>query len=491
MRARATLLAALTLLAAILAGSAGSRGAAPPPPPRPLVTALVDRVAFGGADSPAAFENARRTGASVVRLILDWSAVAPKGAAPPEGFDPGRPDDPRYDWAGFDRQVVEATAKGLAAMVDIVGAPQWAQGAVADPRTQDGPYRPKHAALGAFAQAAALRYSGSFGNLPRVRSWMVWNEPNFSWYLSPQEVNGRLVSPEWYRAMVNAVAKSVHRVHRDNVVVAGGLAPYGTTNATLDATSPLRFMRHLLCLSDDPKPKRTCSKRTTFDVWSHHPYSSGGPTREAGRPDDVSIGDLDEMAALLRAAERAGTIRSAARVQLWVTEFSWDTAPPDPQGVPLELHARWVAEALYRMWRDGVSLVTWFLVRDEPFPSRSTQSGLFFRGPTGPASDAVKPSTQAFRFPFVALRQTRKRVLYWGRTPTSAAATVIVERSVAGGWKRVARVRAAPTGIFTGNLADTRRRGAYRARLAGAGELSVPFSLTVPPDRDLCPFGTC
>ena len=344
------------------------------------MTAVVDAATFKSADSAAAFANARRAGATVVRLVLDWSVVAPAGAAPPEGFVPTRPDDPRYDWANFDRQVREAVSLGLAPIADIIGAPAWAQRPPAHRRTQDGPYWPKYTALGAFARAAALRYSGVFGDLPRVRYWMVWNEPNFSWYLSPQQVEGRLVSPGWYRAMVNAVAASVHAVRRDNLVVAGGLAPYGTTNATLDATSPLLFMRRMLCLSDGPKPKRTCSKRATFDVWSHHPYTSGGPTREAGRRDDVSLGDLDQMAAVLRTAERVGTIRSSGRVRFWVTEFSWDTSPPDPKGVPMELHARWVAEALYRMWRDGVSLVTWFLVRDEPFPDVSTQSGLFFRG---------------------------------------------------------------------------------------------------------------
>lgn len=490
MRARLAILLGVVLLAAALAGSAGSGSAQRPT--RPLVTAVVDAAAFKSAESAAAFTNARRAGATVVRLMLDWSVVAPQGAAPPEGFVPTRPDDPRYDWASFDRQVREATSLGLAPIADIVGAPAWAQGTPpGHRRAQDGPYRPKHAALGAFARAAAVRYSGVFGDLPRVRYWMVWNEPNFSWYLSPQQVEGRLVSPEWYRAMVNAVAASVKAVRRDNLVVAGGLAPYGTTQATLDATSPLLFMRRMLCLSDGKRPKRTCAKRTSFDIWSHHPYTSGGPTREAGRRDDVSLGDLDEMAAVLRTAQRAGTIRSSAPVRFWVTEFSWDTAPPDPKGVPTALHARWVAEALYRMWRDGVSLVTWFLVRDEPFPEVSTQSGLFYRGASGPASDTVKPSTQAFRFPFVALRQTRRRVLYWGRTPTSAAATVVVERSVAGGWKRVARVRAGSTGVFTGTFTDTRRTGSVRARIAGGGERAIPFSLRVPRDREVCPFGSC
>jgi hypothetical protein len=74
----------------------------------------------------------------------------------------------------------------------------------------------------------------------------------------------------------------------------------------------------------------------------------------------VSIGDLPEANRLLRAAVRARHVVSRGRVQLSVTEFGWDSKPPDDYAVPLKLHARWVAEALYRMWLDGVTLVTWY-----------------------------------------------------------------------------------------------------------------------------------
>ena len=481
----------IALLGILGAAAGGTAGATPAgQPTRPLRTGVVDTIAFGDADPAAAFAHARRTGASVVRLVLDWSVVAPEGSTAPSGFDPSRPDDPQYRWDGFDRQVRAAVAAGLSPLVDLYGAPAWAQGSPGARRTEDGPYMPSYTSLAAFASAAARRYSGTFQDFPRVSLWQVWNEPNFSYYLTPQVVNGRLFSPGWYRAMLNAVADAVHRVHVDNIVVTGGLAPYGATTATLDGTAPLRFMRQLLCMSEGPKPHRTCHYRVAFDAWSHHPYTSGGPTRKAGRPDDVSIGDLGEMNALLRAAERAGVIRSSRRVQFWVTEFGWDTAPPDPKGLPLTLHARWVSEALYRMWKDGVSLVTWFLLRDRPFPETSTQSGLYFAGTDGVASDRPKPSLRAFRFPFVAFRETGG-IVFWGRTPTSAAATVVVERSTRAGWRRVARLRASRAGIFEGRIADPGGMPLLRARIESAGERSVPFSLRVPPDHDVCPFGSC
>ena len=39
-----------------------------------------------------------------------------------------------------------------------------------------------------------------------------------------------------------------------------------------------------------------------------------------------------------------------------VTEFSWDTKPPDKTAVPMKLHERWVSEALYRMYQVGIDL---------------------------------------------------------------------------------------------------------------------------------------
>ena len=84
---------------------------------------------------------------------------------------------------------------------------------------------------------------------------------------------------------------------------------------------------------DHPHP--TCAKTIQFDIWAHHPYTSGGPTHKALNPDDVSIGDLPEMKRLLDAAVKARTTSvSRQRIRFWVTEFSWDSQPGDPKGVP-------------------------------------------------------------------------------------------------------------------------------------------------------------
>jgi hypothetical protein len=225
-----------------------------------------------------------------------------------------------------------------------------------------------------------------------------------------------------------------------------------------------------------------------------NPYTTGGPTHEASGRDDVALGDLPEMRRLLRAAERAGHIRSdLRRVRFWVVEFSWDSKPPDPGGLGWRIHARWTAEALYRAWLAGVSHFFWLPLRDRRVPEgvpphRIEQGGLYLRGSTL-ARDRPKRALRAFRFPFVAFR-ARRGVRVWGRTPTSGRGKVRVEVRRRGRWRRVATLRANRDGIFrklvpTGYGRGKRGfvRGRYRKRE------SVPFSLRPVRDFYAPPFG--
>jgi hypothetical protein len=170
-----------------------------------------------------------------------------------------------------------------------------------------------------------------------------------------------------------------------------------------------------------------------------------------------------------------------------VTEFSWDSSPPDPAGVPAALEGRWVAEALYRMWSAGVSLVTWFSLRDRPVGTSPYQSGLLYGGAPYPRS-RPKPAFTAFRFPFVAFRRSQ-HVQIWGRTPTGATAAVVIEQRAGSGWRQVRTLHANGVGIFSASL-PAGGSGSMRARLSAGGATSLAFSLADVPDRVYQPFGT-
>lgn len=415
---------------------------------RPLVTAINDDQSYASPDAALAFDRTQKAGATLVRLNVRWDDVAPSGKKKPAGFDASNPADPLYDWADVDRKVGLAFAHGLQPILAFYAAPGWAQDQTPHPRTVEGlkvgPWKPSPDEVGAFAHALAVRFGGSFQGLPRVRYWGLWNEPNLSGYLSPQVESGKPFAPGWYRLMLQSFAAAVRGVHPDNLILAGTLAPFSHGEA---ATGPLLFMRTMFCLGKDLKP--VCAERSPFDAFGIQPYTSGGPTHHAFNPDDVSVGDLPQVRRTLDAAAGAGRIGSRGRPRLWVTEFSWDTRPqdPNPLATPVDLQATWTAEALYRMWKSNIDVVTWFLLRDMAWPDSVYQSGLYFRSGSSMANDVAKPALTVFRFPFVTLRQ-KKGMYVWGRTPAGRRARVIVEQRQPRRWKRLATIRSDRYGIF-------------------------------------------
>lgn len=465
------------LRALVLLSAAGLAAlAASPASARALATAIFDPFAASPTAS-AEFGRAKATGASFVRLTASWRATAP--AAPAKGFAAADPSDPGYRWETLDEQIEAAVAAGLRPIVDIIVAPPWA--------LEDGsgsPGTPVARDLGDFARAAATRYSGRFHGLPHVRYWQVWNEPNLTTQLSPQLVRGRPVAALAYRDMVNAVAAAVKGVSGSNVVVAGGVSPFrDMTPETYQQNhdwGPLTFMRAFFCLS--PKLRSTCSAKARFDVWSLHPYTSGDPNHHAVLPDDVSLGDLPKLTAMIRAAVRRGHVLPQQMPQLWVTEFSWDSSPPDPGGVPPRLLKRWVPQSLYQAWRSGFSLFTWFQLNDQPLSAGPYQSGLHY------SDGRSKPYLEGFRFPVVAFPRARGFYI-WGRTPWSAAGSVAVEQLTGRRWRRVTTLHSDRSGIFQATLRGA-RTGSVRARLLRSGERSLAFSLARVPDHFYNPFGS-
>jgi hypothetical protein len=443
----------------------------------PLRTALFDRV-FEGPEQATAFPMAAAAGASYVRLPVPWASIAP--ATPAPDFAAADPTSLGYSWAGMDAVVEKADAAGLTPILDIVGAPDWAYSR--KPSRPNGG-TPRASDIGDFATALATHYDGLTVGVPAEHVFQVWNEANLSLYLNP-------VSASKYRGMVNAVADAVHAVDPTNLVVAGALDPFGhkkTKKQKWYSVAPLAFMRSLLCLSKGKHPHATCSNPVHFDAWSHHPYTFGGPFGHAKLPDDVELGDLPEMRALLRAGVKLHHVVSAQPVQFWVTEFGWDTNPPRRNAASLGLGARWTAESLHQMWLSGVSLVTWFLLEDYPSPS-PYQSGLYFHTPFL-ENARPKPVLTAFRFPFVAYLG-KKTVSVWGRDATSTKELVTVQRAhrKAGPWRTVAMIRANASGIFQAKLRLKATKKDWLRATAADGK-SLAFSLTVPHAPRVGPWG--
>jgi len=455
------------------------------------------------------FERMQAAGAKFVRINAVWSSIAPSGTTMPTNFHPTDPADPLYNWSQLDTLVGEATTAGLQPILTLLSAPVWAQGTASTHPATPGGYKPNAARFAAFATAAATRYSGSFESFPRVRYWAIWNEPNLKRYLSPQMTGKKAVGYLTYRALLNAGAAAIHNAASGNVVIAGETSPFGGPAST--RARPLTFMEKVLCVSEKnvkkvSKKKVThvwtyksaCKTRVQFDVWSQHPYTEGGPSVKAYSHGDVPLGNMSDMLAVLNTAIRANHV-VASSARLWVTEFSWDSTPPDPKGVPMQLEARWVSQALYQSWSTGVSLFTWFLVRDQPFPTSYYQSGLYTYSKSNPEDvslDKAKPALTAFRFPFVALAlpKSKTSITIWGRTPGSKAGKVKIQRKSGSAWKLAKTLNANRYGIFQARVRKppAKTKTVYlRARLADGSDVSVSFSLVAPKKLwKGCAFGT-
>jgi Cellulase (glycosyl hydrolase family 5) len=444
----------------------------------PLRTAFFDHT-FESPQQATAFTLAKAAGASYVRLEVPWRSIAP--ATPPSGFVASDPTSAGYNWRGIDSAVIAAASAGLTPILDIVATPEWAYTKLplginaGTPSTSD---------LGSFATALATHYDGSTPGIPAEHVFQVWNEPNNSLDLNP-------VTGSTYRAMVNAVASAVHTADPSNLVVAGGLDPFGhpkTKKQQWYSIAPLAFMRSVLCLSKGRHPHATCDDPVHFDVWSHHPYTFGGPFGKAKHPDDVELGDLPRMRALLNAGVRLHQVVSVQPTQFWVTEFGWDTSPPRKHAAPLSLAARWTAESLHQMWLSGVSLVTWFLLEDYPSPSQY-QSGLYYHAESLDSAQP-KPGLTAFRFPFVAYLQ-KKKVSVWGRDTTSNPQVVSIQlrHGGSGRWRSVAKIQSNANGIFLATLKLKATKKDWLRAVAGGSGNSLAFSLRRPKDPRIGPWG--
>ena len=316
--------------------------------------------------------------AKVARLNLSWRAVAPTRPA-----RAGDPTDPAYRWEAYDAAVTAAQENGVKVLLSIVGTPSWANGG--GPATK-APTRSSD--LHAFAYAAARRYSGTFAGpdatpLPAVRLWLAWNEPNNPLFLAPQYVRTArgwvMQSARDYARICAAIYGGVHATGiASEKVGCGATSPRGNNDPSSrrPSVSPLAFLRAV---------KAAGLRR--FDAWAHHPYPGSGfetPTSRPPATTAITLGNIDVLQAELK--------RLYGPKRLWLTEYGWQTNPPDTLlGVSWAKQSAYLTQAVAIARRNpGIDMLVWFLLKDDPVLS-GWQSGL------ETATGKQKPSFAAFR----------------------------------------------------------------------------------------------
>jgi hypothetical protein len=270
-----------------------------------------------------------RIGADIVKVNLYWDEVAPNGRRKPAGFDGADPSD--YSWSDYGAVADAILARGMRPFFSLGGrGPDWATGR----RGRRGTYRPSATEFRRFAEAAGEQF-------PQVDIWSIWNEPNLYSWLSPQRRKRVPVSPSIYRNLYLAGHRGLRASgNGGDTILLGELMPRGGTDRR--KVPPLQFLREMACLDRNYRQyrgraarQRGCRRvgRIPTSGFAYHPYTlAGGPRVEEAR-DDAAIGQLGRVRATLDKIARRGKL--PRRLRIWITEFGYQTRPPDRFGTPI------------------------------------------------------------------------------------------------------------------------------------------------------------
>jgi hypothetical protein len=332
-------------------------------------------------------------GVDVVRFNLHWNEIeATRG---------------ELDWEASDGVLEGLRARGIPAVVGVVGSPRWANGG----RTPN--WAPGSAAFSAFVRTAASRYLW-------VKQWLVWNEPNQARWLRP-------TTPSTYvRRLLNPAYAVLHAVI-PGVKVAGGVtAPRAATGGV----SPVAWIRGM----------RAAGAR--LDAYAHHPYPSS--TRETPFSGGCAHCTTITMATLERLLTEVG--RAFGPKRIWLTEYGYQTGR---YGVTQQRQAELIGESGRRVHKaPRVDMLIHYLVKDEPATARF-QSGLYA------LSGRPKLAALAFPLPLAQAGRSGGKAVLWGQVrPRSGAQTYRVQVRSGGTWR------------FSGSTRRTSARGFFSVAVA-------------------------
>jgi hypothetical protein len=468
----------------------------------------------GSASQSQALDEIRALGADVVKVTVNWRAIAPAGSRKPGGFVG---DDPAQysaaSWAPYDSLVRGAAARGLRVMFLVGGrAPDWA---VASTKAPAGSYRPSAVEFARFVQALGTRYSGTYnpsggppppppppgpppcqtptppgdpcptpipasvrhphpapsawsaddsGVLPRVGLWSVWNEPNLSGWLQPQYTKKKVpVSPQVYRGLFLAAHDAfVASGHANDEILMGDLLPFARSGKTYPArVSPIRFLRELACVNGRYRAYRGAAAAargcTNFKPLpgtgiAYHPYTlAGGPDSLTPLADDATINDLTRLDRALRKLSRRFVDR---RMPIWITEFGYQTDPPDPFASPITLVPRFMSESEWLAYHDQrVRSYAQYPLSDDSTAGRGLSRFHGFQSGIDSSSNRPKKFVyQAFQTPLFVRLLSRSSVEVFGGVRIASGGSASLQVASGRTFRPLATVALNSKGYFDRNF---------------------------------------
>jgi hypothetical protein len=437
---RALTLAALLLLAALLSAAPASAG-------RTQATMLQDdpELIYGSSElRNQRLDELQSLGVDIVKVRVRWRDLAPSGERKPAGFDGADPASYGGGWDPYDAIVNGAQARGMGVFFQLGGtAPDWAtpgKSAVKSPNATE---------FGKFARAVGARFPG-------VKLWSVWNEPNLVSWLAPQVKGGVPQAPRIYRALLNQAHDALEATgHGGDELLLGELLPFArSAREGKNKIRPLAFLRELACVDSKYRAfrgskakKRGCSSFHALPGTglAYHPYTlAGGPGVKTPHPDDASISEMSRLTRVLDKLRSKRRIEQS-RMPIWITEFGFQSRPPDPYATPIKKIPGFMAWSEYIAFRNvRVLSFSQYPLIDDAGRVDGFQSGLRFH------SGKKKPGVfAAFQRPIYA-RKSGSRVVVFGGVRVATGGTVELQTrtSTKAKWKSLGTATLNSRGYF-------------------------------------------
>jgi hypothetical protein len=244
---------------------------------------------------------------AVYRLVVNWAAVQPAPAAPPDLARPEtgcmRAVPPCAPYAGVRDQLRALASRqregGWTALVVFTSTPAWAAAPATGCREEAQFGAPRATALGAYRRLIADVIALARTEGAELRYFSPWNEPNHPYFLGPQRAACDPDAPSRatpaYAALADAMRAELDAQPGDQRLVLGETA--GFVEPTSRATSVPEMIAGL------PRGL-VCGTR----VWSQHAY----------------IGGTEPVAAVTAALAAR---RCPRRHAIWITETGVGPAP--------------------------------------------------------------------------------------------------------------------------------------------------------------------
>jgi hypothetical protein len=421
-----------------------------------------------GEDPATAMREMRDLGVDVLRTNVLFYRVYRRmnDRVKPAGFDTSDPNEPLYNWAPTDNIVQLARENGIKLLFTVSGpGPPWASETPSLCGRGICPWRPKTSEFGQFAAAVAKRYRG------KVDWYSLYNEPNIESWIKPQFTRTRAGRVETagviYRKLWQAGYKSIARYDsaRRGRVLFGEVAAIG---------APLPKLAAALCLDASGRPftgrlrrAHGCGRVSRLNIggWAIHPYNQGGfgpPNRRTNSTTALPQQYIPRLHRLM--ARAAGRGRVPGGKGIYVTEFGYQTNPPDTVSrISPARQAQYINETDRLFYGDPrIKTVAQYQLVDVRVKEQYN-SGLRFAG------GARKPSYDAYRLPIVVTRRSSSLVEVYGQVRPARRARLMSAFSApelqfarpGGAFTTVARPSVNSVGIFRVNQ---RRGGAASGR---------------------------